>query len=438
MVGYYVGEGIEEGALRRQLATTLPEYMVPAALVRTEALPLTPNGKVDRRALPAPEAVAMGEGALATPRDELERQLVEGWSEVLRRPVGIHENFFELGGHSLLAIRLLSKLKALTGRSLPVSVFFQGPTVAELASYIRRAEGESPSSLVPIQTGGGELPLFLIHGGTGQILRYREVGRGFAGQRPVYGLQSVGLDGEEAPYTRITDMAAHYLRLIREQQARGPYHLAGWSMGGLIAYEMACQLQAVGEEVAYLGVLDAHFPTAADRAQIKNPFALLATFAQDFGLDLRETGLEADDLQEMSPNEQVRAVLERARAAGGVPADLDVEQIQRFYEVFRVNSRATLDFVPGSLSGPLLFYQAEEPAPSGETGWLARLAAEGRRLTRQGLTPTRPWRNLVGDRLVLRPVPGHHFSMLGAPHAETLAKQIHDDLEAVGGKTRKP
>ncbi|MEA2694765.1 MAG: hypothetical protein QOJ16_4152 [Acidobacteriota bacterium] len=412
--------------------------MIPAAFVRTESLPLTPNGKVDRRALPAPEAVASGEGALVPPRDELERQLAESWSEVLGRPVGIHENFFELGGHSLLAIRLLSKLKGIAGRSLPVSVLFQGPTVAELADFIRRADGGSPSSLVPIQTGGDEPSLFIVHGGTGQVLRYRELGRRFAGQRSVYGLQSAGLDGEEAPFTRVADMAAHYLRLIRERQPAGPYHLAGWSLGGLVAFEMACQLEAAGEKVAYLGILDAHFPTPADRAQIKNTFALLATFAQDFGLDLRQIGLEAEDLQEMTPDQQVRAVLERARAAGGLPEDVDVEQIQRLYEVFRVNARATFDFTPGNLSGPLFFYQAAEPIPMGEGGWLARLADKGRRLTRQGLTPTRPWKNLLGPRLVLRQVPGHHFSMLGAPHVEALAKQIQDDLETLSGKARKP
>jgi amino acid adenylation domain-containing protein len=438
LVAYFVGaEDSDEGSLRQRLAETLPAYMVPSACVRLPALPLTPNGKLDRRALPAPE-VAGAEMALAPPRDELERQLVEAWSELLGRPVGIHDNFFEAGGHSLMAIRLMSKLKGLTGRALPVSALFHGPTVADLAAFLRGSEGKGASCLVPIQTGGDRPALFVVHGGTGQVLRYRELGRRFAGERPVYGLQSEGLDGEEAPYTRVEDMAAHYLRQIRGQQANGPYHLAGWSLGGLVAFAIACELEAAGEAVAFLGILDTHFPRPVDRVQVKDPIAMLATFAQDFGLDLQEIGIGVGDVDGKPADEQVRIVLERAIAARRVPADIELEQIQRLYEVFRANARATCDFTPGSYSGRLFFYQASEPLPRPDDSWFARLGQQGRKLAGQGLTSTRPWRRLLGGRLVLRKVAGHHFSMLAPPHVEVLASRLHDDLETDGGEGTMP
>jgi amino acid adenylation domain-containing protein/non-ribosomal peptide synthase protein (TIGR01720 family) len=438
LVAYVVAgqeEAVEPAALRRSLAERLPDYMVPAAFVILEALPLTPNGKVNRKALPAPEA-AEGTALSASPRDPLEESLVKIWSELLGVPVGIEDNFFELGGHSLLAIRLMAKIEGETGQRLPVSALFHGPTVAGLAKLLREGGTAGfPSCIVPIRAQGTKPPLFLVHGGSGQALRFQQLARLLDAERPIYGIQSEGLDGEEAPFTRIEDMAARYVQQIREVQPQGPYHVAGWSLGGLIAFEMARQLEAAGERPAYLGVLDGHLPSAEDRMRLLDQGILLGTFAQDFGVPLESLSLSPERLADMTPDQQLAFVLERAQAEGAVPPDIRLAQVRRLFEVFRANTRAHTEYAPQPYGGSMVFYRATSPVPYGESeGWLRQLADQDKLLAqdiKSKLTAARGWKKLVRGGLDVQDVPGHHFSMLLAPHVETLAGQIGADLAKI-------
>ena len=174
--------------------------MVPVAIVSLERFPLTPNGKVDRKALPAPaRSTAEMSFTSAASRDSLDLQLIKLWEKVLNvRPVGLRDNFFDLGGNSLVAVRLFSEMRKLFGRSFPLSVLFQAPTVEKLADMIRKG-GWSPqwTSLVPIQPGGSKPPFFCVHGGGGNVLIYRELARHLGEDYPFYGLQARGLDGSK-------------------------------------------------------------------------------------------------------------------------------------------------------------------------------------------------------------------------------------------------
>jgi aspartate racemase len=235
--------------------------MVPVAIVVLERLPLTPNGKVDRKALPAPaRSTAELSFTSAASRDSLDLQLIKLWEEVLNvRPVGLRDNFFDLGGNSLVAVRLFSEMRKLFGRSFPLSVLFQAPTVEKLADMIRKG-GWSPQwiSLVPIQPGGSKPPFFCVHGGGGNILIYRELARHLGEDYPFYGLQARGLDGSKDYLTTTEAMAESYLREIRELQPEGPYYLGGFCMGGQVAFEMAQRLIRDGERVNLLFVIDTH------------------------------------------------------------------------------------------------------------------------------------------------------------------------------------
>lgn len=249
--------------LRNFLRDKLPGYMIPSAFVLLDKLPLTPNGKVDRRALPAPEAVGhYAQETYIAPRDELELQLTKIWENVLNvQPIGIQDDFFELGGHSLLAVRLFAQLEKVFGKNLPLATLFQAPTIEQLSEILRDEGWKAPwASLVPIQPQGSKPPLFCVHAVGGNVLSLRDLARHLGLDQPFYALQSQGLDGKERPPVRVEDMAAYYIEEMRTVQPEGPYYLSGQSSGGLVAFEMAQQLQAQGEKVAILVLIDTHIP----------------------------------------------------------------------------------------------------------------------------------------------------------------------------------
>jgi acyl-CoA synthetase (AMP-forming)/AMP-acid ligase II/thioesterase domain-containing protein/NADP-dependent 3-hydroxy acid dehydrogenase YdfG/acyl carrier protein len=236
-------------------------------------IPLTNTGEIDLKQLidtglqPTANYVA--------PRNETEERLVSIWQQVLNVPqVGIHDNFFELGGTSILAVRLFSKIEHFFGKNLPLASLFPSGTIEALAKTIIRAEeldkiqtqSKTWSSLVEIQPKGSKPPLFCIHPLGGEILCYRPLALRLGLDQPVYGLQPIGLDGQQSPLTRIEDMAAHYIREIKTIQPDGPYYFAGYSLGGLIAYEMAQQLYQQGEKVGLLAMLDMVRPGSETRS----------------------------------------------------------------------------------------------------------------------------------------------------------------------------
>jgi aspartate racemase len=245
--------------LRRHLQQQLPEYMVPSVFVALETMPLTPNGKINRRGLPAPEGESLPAETVAA-SDALQLQLVRTWEGVLgKRPIGIRDNFFDLGGHSLLAARLMHRIGQTLGKTLPLAMLFQAPTVEQLAAALRQnGWAQHFSSLVAIQPEGSQPPFFCIHGVGGNVVGFRELARRMAPDYPFYGLQAQGLDGTRPCHRRIEEMAAHYLHAIHGVQPKGPYFLGGFSFGGLVAYEMAQQLHAHGEEVGLLALFDTY------------------------------------------------------------------------------------------------------------------------------------------------------------------------------------
>jgi amino acid adenylation domain-containing protein len=278
--------------LRDFLSQKLPSFMIPSAFVTLEALPLTPNGKVDRRALlgygvPS-DFVSLGNNSQAgngkvdksalsntsrisletgfvAPRNSTEAILVAIWAEVLGlKQVGIYDNFFALGGHSLLAMRLFTEIEKTFGKRLSLATLFQKQTIAELADILYQ-EQEQPSreweSLVMIQQGNPtKLPLFCVHAIWGNVLFYRKLVQYLSIEQPVYGLQAQGLDGKRSPLTSISEMASNYIEEMQTIQPQGPYFVGGFSLGGQIAFEIARQLQAQGQEVRLLAVVDSGAP----------------------------------------------------------------------------------------------------------------------------------------------------------------------------------
>jgi amino acid adenylation domain-containing protein len=250
-------------SLREHLRKQLPNYMIPAVLLRLERLPLTPNGKIDRKALPmagAANVKEVSQGSL--PADELERQLVKSWEEILKRsPVGTADDFFELGGHSLLAVSLFSRIEDLTGKRLPLATLFEARTIKSLAALLRNKEWQAPwKSLVPIKASGSKPPFFCVHGVGGNIVEFQDLLRYIPSDQPLIGIQAQGLDGKGPRHKTVEEMSAHYLQEIVQFQSQGPYYLGGSSFGGLVALEVARQLQKHGQQIALLAMFDTRAP----------------------------------------------------------------------------------------------------------------------------------------------------------------------------------
>jgi amino acid adenylation domain-containing protein len=266
LVAYIVsqpGETIKISEIRSYLQQKLAEYMVPAVFVVLETLPLNPNGKIDRHALPIPDQNRPElEPEFIAPRSQLETQLAEIWQEVLEiNAIGVEDNFFELGGTSLLAVRVLAKIAAKCGKNLPLTTFIKAATIAEIATILQKEDNsELWSTLVPIQPNGKKPPLFCIHGGDGNILAFKNLVEYLDTEQPIYALQAHILDGKQHIRHRIEDIATEYIQQIRNVQPQGPYYLSGYSVGGVIIFEMAQQLITQGEEVALLALFDTICP----------------------------------------------------------------------------------------------------------------------------------------------------------------------------------
>jgi aspartate racemase len=192
------------------------------------------------------------------PRDEVERHLTELWQEVLRRPnIGIHDDFFELGGYSLLATRLFALIEAATGQRIPVSTLFQAPTIAELAAVLR--QGDVPTewvSLVAIQPRGSQPPFFYVAPYVISVLQLANLGVELSPDQPLYGIQPQGLDGRHPVHTSIEDMATAYIGEMKRVQPDGPYRIGGHCSGSWVAFEMARQLEAAGDQLDTVLLVD--------------------------------------------------------------------------------------------------------------------------------------------------------------------------------------
>ena len=263
LVGYVTpsgGEAPVPADVRAAASRRLPAHMVPSAVVVLERLPLTPNGKLDRRGLPAPEMAGGSEHVAPSTADEaLVVRLFEELTGASR--VSVLDSFFALGGHSLLAMRLVSRLREATGASVSVRSVFAAPTPRGLAAVLS-AGGESErwasDPLLPLRTGGSAPPLFCVHPAGGFAAMFGALEAHVHADVPIYGLQAPGIDrpAEQQAVAPLRDMAACYVDALRAVQPDGPYALLGWSLGGVIAHEMAAMLESDGAPVAVLLLLD--------------------------------------------------------------------------------------------------------------------------------------------------------------------------------------
>jgi amino acid adenylation domain-containing protein len=426
LVAYFVVSGqsspsIQE--LRQFLKVSLPDYMIPAVFVMLEALPLTPNGKVDRRALPAPDNVRSdAEKTFVAPRNELEIQLINIWQNVLGiQPIGIDDNFFELGGNSFIALRLMAEIEKISGKNLPLSLLFQKQTIAGFADVLSQ-EGWSPSwsSLVPMKTKGSQTPLFLFHAIGGNLLDYKKLINYLDQDRPIYGLQSVGLDGKQDPLATVEAMVTHYINEIQTIQPQGPYFLFGYSFGGIIAFEMAQQLSAKGEKIAWLGICDKDVPDQNDEQQNQSEFARFVKlhttnigkissfkgklkYIWDRGLT-KIRGLKSkfeNIVYDVDYDKYVAKELSKNQFS-----DHDF-----LLKLLDVNMQAHVNYRANVYSGSLNLFRCKDQH------------------AKYYFTPDLGWGDVVTEGVEIYHIPGRHFDLMKEPLVQVLAKELNESLK---------
>lgn len=406
------GRGVEPAPLREWLATQLPDYMIPGQCRRLDALPRNASGKVDRAAL-AGGVDAPPDGA--APRDPVELRLERVWEAVLDvQPVGVDRTFFDLGGHSLLAVRLMAEVKREFDCDLPLASLFDAPTVAAQAALIRRRAHAHPV-VVPINRGiDGERPVFLVHPTGGNVLCYRDLARRLGPSRPIYALQDPGLDGD-ADYGSVEELAALHIAHMRPLAGDGPYYLAGWSSGGVVAFEIARQLLAQRQEVGLLALIDS---VASDGAE-PGPRTDAELIGSVGRLLAFTAGIDAPDLSTLEPPAAMARLRELAVAAGSLPPDAPPERMRRLFEVFRRNAAAVRRYRPGPYPRRVLLLRATQPLPAPVRDAAARQRSD---------SPELGWERVaVVSR---RDIPAHHLSIVREPAAALVGAQIRDALHA--------
>jgi amino acid adenylation domain-containing protein len=406
---------VDSKTLRAELRNELPDYMIPAAFVSIAALPLTPNGKIDRKALPAPEPPAAAPNAYVPPRDDLEQTLIRVWTHVLKvAQIGLRDDFFELGGNSLTAVRLLFEVKKATGKELPLAVYFQNPTVEGMAISLRDAGRPAESSVVVMQPLGAKPPLVLIHGAEGNVLLYRQLIRHLGHDRPVFGLQSRGLNEDVPLLTTVPEMASRCIQDLVTIQPRGPYRLGGYCLGGLIALEMAHQLEAHGEKVDLVVLLDSYHPELERRSSpvlrrfryfVENLWFHLANAASVPWRDGERFIRQKLQTEAARAGIRMRAAYYAIRRWAGARAQVRYPYLR----LQKVNDRAAADYIPPRYDGRVLLIRSKGAFSGLEEASLG-------------------WGESVRDGLEVLQVNAYPKGMLTEPFCESTAATLKQHL----------
>ncbi|WP_329210711.1 amino acid adenylation domain-containing protein [Streptomyces sp. NBC_00683] len=420
LVAYVVAAGGPGGApgrdeLRTFLARSLPDHMVPPEYVALDALPVTANGKLDRAALPAPGRPSDHGGAVRTTRTTVQRAVAALWAELLGRDpatIGLDDDFFEIGGHSLLAARLVAAVTRRFGVRLPLTSLFEAPTVERFAELI--SVGSAHAQVLPLRAPVTPAPLFLLHPAGGDVMAYRQLVRLLPEGREVLGVRSRALSGEPEAKT-FAAMAAQYADLVRDRRPTGPYHLAGWSMGGALAVEVTAVLEAAGEHVELVALLDSSVPGAGDPDPLLAPAVALADSLPGLAVTLQETAALRERLRGLPLQERLKQLITWAEERG-LPA-VPTEALLLQAELAEQHEQLVLAHRPSGVDAPLTVWWARERLREPRTSWAP--------LTRGG----------IREEATL---PGNHFTLLRPPHVAEVARRLASALDPSAAPAREP
>ncbi|WP_427161139.1 amino acid adenylation domain-containing protein [Aliinostoc sp. HNIBRCY26] len=403
--------------LKNRLKSRLPDYMIPSQIIVLDKLPLTPNGKIDRKALPVPNILVTG--LYTAPSNEIEKQLEQLWSTVLEcQNISIHDNFFDLGGHSLLAIKLLNHIQQVFNQELALSSLFQNPTIAQLALQLSDHQvRKSHPDLLVLQPQGNATPLFCIPGANGHGFYFKDLAINLENY-PVYSLETPGRNGLSKVPDSVELHASQLIELLRQQQFKSPYILAGYSSGCAVAFEMAWQLEQQGEKVELLAILDSGLVTHPEyliqRTEIDWIWQLLQRIEAVKGIYL---GLEYADLAAQS-DDQARWDLaaECLYKNNVLPEHSSLDLLKTNIQVMKHLTSNYANYQPHyQISAPIVLVRAEE---------VHEIVLQEIRAMSDYDLPDWGWQAYTQNPVKVISVPGNHGRMLYEPNVKFLASQL--------------
>lgn len=337
-----------------------------------------------------------------TPRDTVEVALLGIFEELLgRTDIGLDESFFDLGGHSFLAVQLVARVKKALGRTLPLTALFEDsddhdarPTVARLGTLLRQDDNETGDPLVPLRRSGADAPLYLVHPAGGDLVSYHQLVRALAAGPPVFGLRPPPVRSGHAQ--DVESLAATYVDRVPAR----PCRLVGWSMGGLIAFEMARRLTESGTSVDRLVLIDTYL--GAQLPEFDETTVLL-DFVRHVDIGGRLPQVRRSELRGLAPGEDIQTLVRRLTEAGAVPQGVDLADR---LDLYRRHARAAREYDPKPWSGNLTLVQALAHPRS-----LRFRAAEH-------------WRSRVDGPVDAITVPGDHFGLMTRPAVSEVARLV--------------
>ena len=373
-----------------------------------------------------PEAVEIAHELITyvAPRSETEKILTKIWKEVLRTEnVGIHDDFFELGGQSLSAVSVTNKIEAVLKTRLPLASLLEAPTIQQLARLLdEKRSKHSWSSLVSLERSGDKRPVFLFHSHGGNVLEYHPLARRLGKDRPVYALQSRGLDGSNIEEPRVEEMAAYYLEEIRSVQPHGPYYLGGYCLGGIVALEAARRLEESGELVELVFMIN-----SATAKYVELPLET-GWSRRHYYLGRQRLALEWNNLSNRLLGQRAAYVSARAK---------------RVTEVCQARSAMLWETLMHRKNGHAfhrsLTYHLEQLAMAYDRAWKVYEPKpyNGRVLhvyaERQPLgirpDPSLGWSGYLGGGYTVRTIPGFRQNLLDEPAVDLVAEFVQNALE---------
>ncbi|MEU4813018.1 amino acid adenylation domain-containing protein [Nocardia fluminea] len=425
LVAFLVGSraDVDEPAITAALREWLPDYMIPGRLVWLDAMPLTPSGKRADAVLAGMALPAVTSAGRVRPRTPAESGLAALMAEALGLPeIGVHDDFFALGGTSLTAMRLIVSIEQRYGVSLPVSTLVTGPTVAALATQLGERAETGFDPLVLLRPGAGT-PLFLVHPIGGNVLCYLELSKYLPDGQPLYGLQAAGLETGSTPAESIAEMASNYIAALRRVQPSGPYHLGGWSLGGMVAFEMARQLSEAGHEVGTLTLIDTMTVRHGDGMPVPE-HALYEFFLWELLWLARGADTAVIEIpRQLDTDDAVfDFILATAVEAGVLPPTGSRALVRRLFEVFVAGWRAIDAYRPQAYDGDITLLRAALPLPQ-----VLRPAHD--RAGTLHRDPTNGWDAYATGHLEVIEVPGDHLTLIQSPHVAEVAARLARLLE---------
>ncbi|UOY09328.1 amino acid adenylation domain-containing protein [Muricauda sp. SCSIO 64092] len=414
-------EELDRKLILDHLKTSLPDYMIPSIVMKIDELPLTSNGKVNKRALPDPELSELSSQPYAPPRNELEHELVQIWQDLLEiERVGILDNFFELGGHSIMAMRLVAQINKAFDKELSIANLFEFPTISLLSEVLFSENEIEESILVPLNDGGAKTPIFCMPPASGTI-PYYDLAKLLGDEQPLYAFQCPGLNGKTMIIRTVEELATAFIKEMKKVDPKGPYRLAGYSFGGLIALEMALQLKKEGLEVSQLFVFDTFSPSSVNSQRSRSFEELLTSLAgiinQDYNTSIELPYLK---LKNKTKEEQLNILYGLIKEANIEPTEM---QIRGHIGVYIGNDQAASAYQPlvgEKLDTQLILIKAEAlDTDSLNKEYNSNIQEISYEEEDYG------WQMYFNERIVVHRISGTHSTIFSHPHVREIAEKLN-------------